>query len=175
MSDEPINPGRPSRSIDCPECGESFAPRGIASHRRMRHGITPEAAVELSGTLSRIATVLERLDARLSEVKAADATTRDAAEDVAAPFPSRKPVETPGKLLQEGLREVLAEIARVKQETEAQLGSLGERTLSDEQRLLEKTTFQTLSSLRRRQAELLYRLQTEGSANGAAIDPLTTL
>ncbi len=170
MSDEPINPGRPSRSLDCPECGESFAPRGMASHRRMRHGITPDAAVELSGTLARIANVLERLDARLSESKA-----RDAAEEVAAPFPSARRVESPTQLLEEGLRQVLSEIARVKQQTEAQLMSLGERKRSEEEMRLEETTFQTLSSLRRRQAELLYRLQTEGSVNGETIDPLTTL
>ena len=141
----------------------------------MRHGIAPEAAVELSGTLSRIASVLERLDAKLSDAKAAEATARDAAEEVAAPFPSRNQVEAPGKILEDGVRQVLAEIARVKQQTDAQLASLGERTLSDEQRQLEKTTFQTLSSLRRRQAELLYRLQTEGGSNGDSIDPLTTL
>ena len=170
MSDEPINPARPSRSADCPECGESFAPRGMASHRRMRHGITPDAAVELGGTLARIAEVLERLDARLTEAR-----TRDAADSVVAPFPSARRADSPTKLLEEGLRQVLAEIARVKQQTETQLGSRGDRQRSDEEAHLEETTFQTLSSLRRRQAELLYRLQTEGQSNGQEIDPLTTL
>ena len=168
MSDAPISPDRPNRNVECPECGEEFAPRGLAAHRRMRHGITPEAAIELAGTLTRIASVLERLDAKL----AGGPATEDVPEEPKAPLPSRsRAVE-----LEQGVREVLAEIARVKRETEQQLGHVAGSPLTDEQKLLERTAFQALSELRRRQAELIYRMQSEsGGANGTGIDALASL
>lgn len=171
MSDAPISPGRPNRYVECPECGEHFAPRGLAAHRRMRHGITPEAAIELAETLTRIASVLERLDARLGE----NATPAEAVEEAqSAPLPAR-PMSAAGRLLEEGVRDVLAEIARVKQETELQIRHVAGGPLTDEQKRLEQTAFQALSELRRRQAELIYRLQTQTGSNGNGFDALASL
>jgi hypothetical protein len=139
----------------------------------MRHGIAPQAAVELAGTLSRIASVLERLDARLSTAVTPSTTTSDPVDAVRAPLPSAKTVDSPGRLLEAGVRDVLAEISRVKKETELQLAALGERAPTEDQKKLRQTAFRTLASLRRRQAELLYRLQSGTDANG--IDPLISL
>jgi hypothetical protein len=162
----------------------------------MRHGIAPEAAVELTGTLSRIASVLERLDARLANGGTPSRDSGEPVEEIAAPLPSTTflgasttivgaastplapmptPPYSPGRLLQEGLREVLAEIARVKSETEQQIAALGDRPATEEQRLLERTAFHTLGSLRRRQADLLYRMHAESDTNGNGVDPLTAL
>jgi hypothetical protein len=144
----------------------------------MRHGITPDAAVELAGTLTRIATVLERLDARLAAEETAEApnSTSNRTTDpdaVRAPLPSRPARTTAGKLLEQGLREVMDEIARVKRETENQIGKAQPK--SEEQKLLERTAFQVLGTLRRRQADLIYRMQTETGANGNDIDALTLI
>ena len=176
MSDAPFSPGQQNRILACPECGEAFAPRGLAAHRKMRHGIGPDAAVELAGTLSRIASVLERLDARLSSDPAPTAQP-EAPHAPAGIEPSREDSGrlTPGQLLQQGLHDVLAEIARVKRETEEEIRKVAGQGLTDEQRQLEQTTFQVLSELRRRQAALIYRMQTESGANGSGIDALTTL
>jgi hypothetical protein len=162
----------------------------------MRHGIAPEAAVELNGTLSRIASVLERLDARLADGGTPIPEPSEPVEEVAAPLPSKSllgasttivgavptplasaptPPSSPGRLLQEGLREVLAEIARVKSETEQQIAALGDQHATEEQRSLEQTAFHTLGFLRRRQADLIYRLHAERDANGNGVDPLTVL
>jgi hypothetical protein len=181
MSDEPISPGRQERFLECPECGERFAPRGFAAHRRMRHGITPDAAVELAGTLSRIATVLERLDARLAAEETAEAQQEAAApqgtdaEEVRAALPSKSARTTAGKLLEQGLRDVMDEIARVKRETESQISQAAGQQKTEEQRILERTAFQVLGTLRRRQADLIYRMQTETGANGNGIDALASI
>ena len=172
MSETP--PVQPQRLVECPECGLGFARRGIVAHRRMRHGIAPEAVVELAGTLSRIATVLERLDARLSVNGAPASPSTNSVDEVAAPLPASRSVDSPGRLLEEGVRDVLAEIARVKKETELQLATLGEQAPTEVQEKLEKTTFRALATLRRRQADLLYRLQCETDAAGG-LDPLSAL
>jgi hypothetical protein len=186
MSDAPISPGRPERFLECPECGERFAPRGFAAHRRMRHGITPDAAVELAGTLSRIAAVLERLDERLAaeekagEPKASTGGPEDGVargtdpEAIRAALPSRSARTTAGKLLEQGLRDVMDEIARVKRETDTQISRHGQ-PMTEEQKVLERTAFQVLGTLRRRQAELIYRMQTETGANGNGIDALASI
>jgi hypothetical protein len=139
----------------------------------MRHGIAPEAAVELAGTLSRIASALERLDARLSASGTSATPTADTVDAIPAPLPAAKTVESPGRLLEAGVRDVLAEISRVKKETELQLAALGERAPTEDQKKLEQTAFHALATLRRRQAELLYRLQCGTDSNG--IDPLISL
>jgi hypothetical protein len=178
MSDAPISPGRPERFLECPECGEPFSPRGIVAHRRMRHGIGPDAAVELAGTLTRIASVLERLDARLSADRAETAEAAriagtDPIDRIAPALPSSRPGTSTERFLEEGLREVMAEISRVKRETEVQIGHAAGKT--EEQKQLEQTAFQVLASLRRRQAELIYRMQTETGANGNGIDALASI
>jgi hypothetical protein len=180
MSDAPISPGRNERFLECPECGEFFAPRGFAAHRRMRHGITPDAAVELAGTLSRIATVLERLDARLAAEETAGASQDDSGEsadpeEVRAPLPSKSARSTAGKLLEQGLRDVMDEIARVKRQTESQISHAASQAKTEEQKVLERTAFQVLGTLRRRQADLIYRMQTETGANGNSIDALASI
>ena len=179
MSDEPISPGRQERFLECPECGEHFAPRGFAAHRRMRHGITPDAAVELAGTLTRIATVLERLDARLAAEESGtskdDGSPSADPDEVRAALPSRSARTTAGKLLEQGLRDVMDEIARVKRQTESQLSQGAGLPKTEEQKVLERTAFQVLGTLRRRQADLIYRMQSETGANGNGIDALASM
>ena len=164
MSDAPITPGRPPNEVACPECGVRFSRRGISSHRRLRHGVVPPAVTELGETLTRIAEVLERLEARLEPETAPKGTakTPSATDPIEPPPalpspPSARATEL--SILERGLREVMSEIARVKRETERQLAVWGARAPADERKALEKTTYQVLGNLRRRQASLLFRLQ----------------
>jgi hypothetical protein len=139
----------------------------------MRHGLAPETANELAGTLARIASALERLDARLSTNGAFSPPKQNTVDAVPPPLPSVRRTDSPGRPLEEGIREVLAEISRVKEETERSLAALGDRAPTEEQQKLKQTAYQALASLRRRQADLLYRLQTASGSGG--IDALTTL
>src|SRR5260221_11835557 len=154
MSEVPIPPVHPQRLIECRECGLGYSPRGISRHRRMRHGIAPEAAVELAGTLSRIASVLERLDARLSANGTSATPTADPVDAIPAPLPAARTADSPGRLLEAGVRDVLPEISRVKKETELQLAALGERAPTGDRERLERTACHPLATLRRRQADL---------------------
>jgi|SoiMethySBSTD1v2_1073268.scaffolds.fasta_scaffold220869_3 hypothetical protein len=164
MSDAPMIPDRqPLRQVACPECGELFAPRGMASHRRMRHGVAPAAVNELGATLARIAEVLERLETRLDARSAPEPAAPKVQGEPGEPppaLPSRpatRGVEL--RVLEHGLREVMEEIAKVKSETERQIVAWGGHAETDEQRALEETSYRRLGNLRRRQASLLFRLQ----------------
>jgi hypothetical protein len=164
MSDAQVTPGRFPRPIECPECGETFDARGITPHRRMRHGIGPEAATELAGTLSRLAQVLERMDERLDRVE-----KEVARDEKDAPVQPSAPVDGEAHTLEHGLNDVLAEIARVKTETEREIAAWGGHPQTDEQKALEQTSFQKLGTLRRRQASLLFRLMEAKGEEG--VDP----
>lgn len=182
MSDAPFSPGQHNRILDCPECGEPFAPRGLAAHRKMRHGIGPDAAVELAGTLSRIASVLERLDARLSTDPPTPTARPEAPSAAVASEPAAVRATpstdsgalTPGQLLQQGLHDVLEEIARVKRQTEDHIRRVNGTPMTDEEKALERTTYQALATLRRKQADLIYRMQT-GSGASDTIDHLASI
>jgi hypothetical protein len=164
MDVHPLPTDRAARHVACPECGELFVPRGIAAHRRMRHGViaapapgevaaplpaplaraADDGGERLLGALERIACALESLDRRI------------AAGALAAPTAARGP--EPGTL-QASLDAVLEEIERVKQEAREQVSRWGGKPTNEEQRALEQTTFQRLGSLRRRQAGILFRMQ----------------
>jgi hypothetical protein len=164
MSDAPIIPERPPQQVPCPECGVGFSPRGIAAHRRMRHGVASVAANELGTTLTRIAEALERLEARLGPASpppvAPDPRSDKEAIDPPPALPSSLGARaTELRILERSLREVLNEIARVKSDTERQIAEWGGRVPTDERRALEQTSYQRLGTLRRRQASLLFRLQ----------------
>ena len=157
MTDEPILPERHKRLVECPECGEGFSPRGIASHRRLRHGVAAAPAGEIGVTLTRIANVLERLDAKLAgEPSSAVGSATEPPPALPAMAQSRT-LEM--RILERTLREVLGEIARVKEETERQIAAWGGSATTEEQRILRQTSFLQLGTLRRRQASLLFRLQ----------------
>jgi len=164
MADAPIFPERPPHRIPCPECGEGFAPRGIAAHRRMRHGVAPVAVSELGATMQRIAEALERLESRLgprqsqSDARSVPSDAEGIDPPPALPSSPRSRASELG-VLERSLREVLTEIARVKSETERQIASWEGQAPSEERRALEQTSYQRLGSLRRRQASLLFRLQ----------------
>src|SRR5947208_419183 len=58
MTEPPREPARSERRVECPECGASFARRGIAAHRRVRHG--PGAATTASNGHARPAAPLPK-------------------------------------------------------------------------------------------------------------------
>lgn len=67
-----------SNRVPCPECGAQFSPRGLASHRRQRHGIVqaplpaaPETPTsEILSALQLLRGAVERIDERIGEVEA---------------------------------------------------------------------------------------------------------
>ena len=68
----------PSNRVPCPECGAEYSPRGLASHRRQRHGFVqaplPTAAEaptsEILSALQLLRGAVERIDERIGEVEA---------------------------------------------------------------------------------------------------------
>ena len=163
---------REPRLVACPDCGESFVRRGIAAHRRMRHGVRelprPAAteadpalvssiaalvARELAHTLGRIVQAIERIDDRIA---ALELRITPAGDD--------------GEALEAHLKAVVAEIERVKAESAKLASAWGGRPQTAEQRALEQTTFLHLGTLRRQQAKLLFDLQDLKGESGPRVD-----
>ena len=119
---------------------------------------------EIGETLTRLADVLERLESRLDSPettgKNGGARTDEPPIDPPPALPSSLGSRASDlRVLERGVREVLAEIARVKNETERQLAEVEGRASPEEQKALEQTSYMMLGNLRRRQASLLFRLQ----------------
>jgi hypothetical protein len=72
-------PDSPLRS-PCPECGQEFSARGLASHRRQRHGLVVQAPLPAAAPESKANDILSalellrgavaRIDERIGEVEA---------------------------------------------------------------------------------------------------------
>jgi len=159
----PLPQVRTERLAPCPECGESFVPRGLAAHRRMSHGVASSRAATngqangsdmltvieslacLRRVLESLSGVLGRMDERLERLENSQADAVRAMKGSGA--------------LEHGLEEVLAEIARVKQETDRRLAEWGGTARTAEEQALTVTSFTKLAELRKRQASLVYRLR----------------
>jgi hypothetical protein len=171
---------RNDTSVACPECGRLFSRRGLAAHRRMRHGpgSPPETVVaaELPGplpalprvddnaaiarALEAVAIAVTRLEARLDQVLAAGRAAP-------APAPASVPTVTAPQAravtdklaLERELCTLLAEIARVRAECASATG--------DERPAVDAQAHARLGKLRRRQASILARLlQLDGDPGG---------
>ncbi|MDA1265918.1 MAG: hypothetical protein O2816_12630 [Planctomycetota bacterium] len=59
---------RPTERIPCPDCGGQFLPRGLASHRRQKHGVAAPAAVG-EVDLGPVLEALGRIEARLERLE----------------------------------------------------------------------------------------------------------
>ena len=119
--------------VPCPDCGVLFKPRGLASHRRQKHGAAAAPKPQAPGleavleALARIETRLERLEQR----------------SVAGPV-------APADDLRLRLDETLAQIRAVAAEREAVEGEW-----ADERR---RACDAELGKLREQQARLLFEL-----------------
>jgi hypothetical protein len=161
---------REPRLVACSDCGESFVARGIAAHRRMKHGVreivrpaSVDPAVvsaiaalvgrDLAHSLGRIVQALERIDGRIA---ALELRITPAGDD--------------GEALEAHLQAVINEIERVKSESAKLSSTWGGRPQTEEQRALEQTTFMHLGTLRRQQAKLLFDLQDLKGEPGPRVD-----
>jgi len=118
----------------CPECGELFHPRGLASHRHHRHGTRPTGGRgAILAELARITDALARIEERLEQLE-----------------PEGRPNSTEVERKEAELEELLAQIRAVVAERQSADGPHAEerRQACDAE----------LGRLRRRQAELLYWL-----------------
>jgi hypothetical protein len=69
-----------SQRVPCPECGAQFSPRGLASHRRQRHGLVVQAPVpapvaesaanDILSALQLLRGAVARIDERIGDVEA---------------------------------------------------------------------------------------------------------
>ena len=127
---------KPVAKVPCPDCGEMFLARGLASHRRQKHGVhatkarAPEPGIDLAPVLEALA----RIEARLERLEAASVQTDGAPEND----------------LQLRLDEVLAQIRAVLAERETLEGDW-----ADQQR---EACDLELAELRRQQTDLLVAL-----------------
>ena len=128
-----------SDKVSCPDCGGMYLPRGLASHRRQKHGEAPASAAppkpageSEGGALTRVLATLERIEARLERIEAGAGRI------------------APDNLLQLRLDEVLAEIRAVQAERVATEGEW-----EDERR---RACDLELGRLRKVQAKVLYEL-----------------
>jgi hypothetical protein len=126
----------------CRECGKLFSRRGLAGHMRLKHGIqaVPKSALPaevpgLAKALTAMTAALARIEARLSSL-----------EELASAQASGQAPELAAEL-----REVLAKIDKYRS------------AAPEEDAIACAARFRRLGLLRRRQAELLYELGTEGA------------
>lgn len=167
---------RAGSAVACPECGREFARRGLATHRRMRHGpssppeIDPPAPIPatrddtaliaraldetamIARALDSLAQVVGRLDSRLDGILAQQAVDPAKPEPV-APAASVAAGGTDKQALERELDAVLAEIARLRADSEATAAAQ-----PDGERRPEPAACKRLGKLRRRQATILSRL-----------------
>jgi hypothetical protein len=131
-----------SRRVACPECGQEFSPRGLAGHRRQRHGagvqaplpapISPSVAHQLLSALQLLGGAVADIESRMRAMESA-ASRREA------------PADELGRLERE-LAAVLEDIACV-QRLAAVAGAAASGPHADE-----------LARLRREQALRVFRI-----------------
>lgn len=143
------------RKIECPECGVLLSPRGMAGHRRLKHGVasTPKVAPEeglvgVRAALEAITGALDRIDRRMTQLEG-EVPQRSADQ-------GREIDE-----LRKELDAIVSEIARAKASYKA-LGHAEGATDREEYK-------KELGRLRRRQAVLLFRMGSEAPG----VDPTT--
>jgi hypothetical protein len=122
---------RPTERMPCPDCGHLFLPRGLASHRRHKHG--GSASVATRRELEAVLELLAQLEVRLQRLE------------------TGAPLAAPRDDLRASLEGVLAEIRAVTAERATIEGEWAEecRLACDVQ----------LGRLRERQARLLFELE----------------
>lgn len=147
MSREPRSSqqSRRNRKVSCPECRAQVSPRGLAGHRRLKHGLAPAPKAEadlgaVQETLTAITGALDRLDERLEHIEVHN-RSRDAAH---------------GEVI-DGLRRELDEVVRSITERKARYDEDGDRDDPERQEAIRRE----LGRLRRRQAVLLFRMGSE--------------
>lgn len=179
-----------SERVRCPECGEFFSKRGLAGHRRFKHGEnvkpsparTPEeVALELERAravlpgvdavkaqthlLAEMVDLLKGLDARLERIEACalTASVRGSEEELSA-----AEEQAPGGAEDGECREEIKRLSKELQEVLKRIAVLRqERQSSDEEERIVEIDRQ-LGRLRMRQAGLLFRLGKD--APGAPAD-----
>lgn len=132
-----------SRRAVCPECGQEFTARGLAAHRRQRHGTgvqaplpapVPEAMVhEILGALQLLRGAVERIDEHIRVVEAASGQKENPSEEA--------------QRLELELMLLLEEIGRVQRLATAGGADAGAAPVGDE-----------LARMRREQARLVFRI-----------------
>ncbi len=139
MSEKEHSEGR----VPCPECGRHFHRRGLASHRRQKHGRGGSHGNpgKSEGPWERVLASLARIEERLDRLEGRGESDPGEAEGR----------EASSQALRLELEEVLATIRAVRAERMAIEGEW-----ADERR---RACDLELSRLRRRQARLLFELE----------------
>jgi hypothetical protein len=147
-SKSPNSALRSTKKVPCPDCGDLFQPRGLASHRRFKHSIGAlmgaglgKTEVRVTGSLDAICRALDRLDTRLDRLEHVGHGSE--ADD--------------GQLgaLNSELGTLLAEITAVQTEHDAVEG------VEEEARIRRREIHKELGRLRLRQARLLFLMGPE--------------
>jgi hypothetical protein len=160
--------------VACPECGVLFSARGLAPHRRMRHGtiavrtttIEPAPALpsekvmqtidflpQLVRAFDEMLALLRRLEGHVVELE------RVRQRELANGASSNSNGEAAARALEQALNDVLTRIARI--EADARKNTMGGAPNAPEeaQKQLEETTHRQLGKLRKQQARLVFQLR----------------
>ena len=149
-------PERPGTS-PCPECGARISARGLAGHRRLKHGhVAPASAArradllpELTVVLETMGRMLERVDSRLGRL---EETVR---LELAAPA---RPGGAHPERLRGELDDVLQETAFLKTLARSSFESWGGTPRNEQEQELASAWRRQLGTLSRRHFQLLVRL-----------------
>ncbi len=152
-----------SKKALCPDCGREFTARGLATHRRRKHGEQPpaplpvsqahEAMAGLEEVLRAMCTTLERIDDRLDRAEFAQSRG-----EFGKPL---EPTESELERLERELAEVLGSIVSIDR-----LLRCGPGADPTEEGSFRKV----LAMLRRRQAGILFRMGSRAGEDGRALE-----
>ena len=139
---------RSVKKISCPDCGDLFQPRGLATHRRFKHSLgalmgkgLDQTAGRVRGSLDAICRALDRLDSRLDRLEHMKHGTNVGDGQL-------------GVLTAE-LKTLLTDISSVQSEHDEVEG------VEEEARIRRRECHQELGRLRLRQARLLFLMGPE--------------
>jgi hypothetical protein len=159
--------------VACPECGILFSARGLAPHRRMRHGtiavrtttIDPAPALpsekvmqtidflpQLVRAFDEMLALLRRLEGHVVELERV--RQRELANGA-----SSNNGEAAARALEQSLHDVLIRIARVEEDARKHTTGGATNAPEEAQKLLEETTHRQLGKLRKQQARLVFQLR----------------
>jgi len=157
---------------ECPECGLTIDPRGLAGHRRLKHGEdaarqpdsaererqASQAVLEALGAIDRS---IWRVEARLMRLEAQVEELAGGARDAA-----RAEAESERQRMQRELDHLLQTIAAEKALAADEAARRGRPARTDEELLQETAFHQRLGRLNRRRYSLLFRLSEESKGAG---------
>ena len=157
---------------ECPECGLPIDPRGLAGHRRLKHGEAaarqPDAAARERQASQAVLEALGSIDRSIWRIEARMMRLEARVEELAGDRleAARAEAESEKQRMQRELDHLLQVIAAEKATAAQEAARRGRPARTDEELLQETAFHQRLGRLNRRRYSLIFRLSEQGQGQG---------